>query len=67
MDRVTLKTNAKQQLGGGIFQTNWLNGLLVMLIASVILSAAGCTVVGTIILFGPLMYGVSITRALMRI
>ncbi len=59
MDRATLKANAKQQLGGGIFQTNWINGLLVMAIFGLILSAATCTVIGTIIIMGPLTYGVS--------
>jgi len=41
MDRKLLKSNAKQQLGGGIFKTNWLNGLLVCLIYSLIIGAAG--------------------------
>ncbi len=59
MDRALLKSNAKQQLGGGIFQTNWINGLLVMLIAGAIISVSGVVVVGPIIVFGPVMYGVS--------
>ncbi|MBR5423047.1 MAG: DUF975 family protein [Clostridia bacterium] len=32
MDRKMLKYNARQQLGGGIFQENWLIGLVVVLI-----------------------------------
>ena len=36
MDRATLKANARQQLGGGIFSNPWLTGLLICLIASAI-------------------------------
>ena len=59
MDRKVLKANAKQQLGGGLFQNTWLTGLIVMLIYSAVISAAGATVVGSIILLGPLTYGLS--------
>ena len=59
MDRKVLKQNAKQQLGGGIFQNNWLMGLVVLLIEGAILSAVSFTGVGAIILAGPLSYGAS--------
>ena len=59
MDRSVLKANARQQLGGGIFQNNWLMALVVILIEGALLSAVSFTVVGAIIVLGPLMYGVS--------
>ena len=59
MDRKVLKQNAKQQLGGGIFQNNWLMGLVDLLIEGAILSAVSFTGVGAIILAGPLSYGAS--------
>ncbi len=59
MNRSVLKANARQQLGGGIFQTNWLMALVVMLIEGALLSAVSFTVVGAIIVLGPLTYGVS--------
>ena len=59
MDRTVLKANARKQLGGGIFQTPWLMALLVVLIEGAILSAVSFTGIGTIILMGPISYGVS--------
>ena len=59
MDRTVLKANARKQLGGGIFQTPWLMALLVVLIEGAILSAVSFTGIGTIILMGPITYGVS--------
>lgn len=38
MDRKLLKTNAKRQLGGGIFKNNWLTALLVCLLQTLIIS-----------------------------
>lgn len=62
MDRKLLKANAKQQLGGGLFKTNWMNGLLVMFIYSAICLVCGATGIGSIaviILMGPLSFGIS--------
>lgn len=58
MDRKLLKTNAKRQLGGGIFQSNWLNALLVCLLEVVIISA----VTGIISGFGGIFSGINIAR-----
>ncbi len=46
MDRKMLKYNARQQLGGGIFQENWLLGLVVMLIYMSIAGMAASFVSG---------------------
>ena len=59
MDRSLLKTNAKKQLGGGIFKENWLMSIVVLLIEGAILSAVSFTGVGALLLMGPFMYGVS--------
>ena len=59
MDRTVLKANARKQLGGSIFQTPWLMAALVVVIEGAILSAVSFTGIGTIILMGPLLYGVS--------
>ncbi len=55
-----LRARARQQLGGNIFSTNWLMGLVVVLISGAILSALSFTVVGSLILTGPIMVGVSL-------
>lgn len=52
-----LRARARQQLGGNIFSTNWLIGVLVVLVVGAILSVVGFTVVGTLILWGPLTVG----------
>ena len=59
-----LRARARQQLGGGIFQNQWLMVMLACLIVDLILSALGFTVVGTIIVLGPLSYG--LVRVLVR-
>ena len=56
MDRKLIKANAKRYLGGGIFKTEWLYGLLIMLLFS-LLSTVGS--VAAIIIYGPLTYGVA--------
>ena len=43
-----LRYNARQQLGGGIFQSAWLNMLLVCLIISAITSIAASTGIGVV-------------------
>ena len=55
MNREALKTRAKQQLGGGIFQSEWLNGVLYTFVASLLSS------VGSIITYGPVSYALSKT------
>ncbi|MCH5198361.1 MAG: DUF975 family protein [Oscillospiraceae bacterium] len=62
MDRKLLKANAKQQLGGGIFKTNWLNGLLVFLIFMGISFVGGITGIGSIaviVIMGPISFGMA--------
>lgn len=59
MNRAELKARARAQLGGGIFEENWLLALVVELIAGAILGAASFTVVGAIVLTGPLVYGLA--------
>lgn len=61
MNRAELKARARASLGGGIFQTNWLMGLLVCLVASLLVGAVSAIpYVGSIIsliLAGPIAYG----------
>ena len=59
MDRVLLKSNAKQQLGGSPFGSMWINAVLVYLVYSLVISAASATVVGALLLMGPLSYGLN--------
>ena len=56
-----LKANARNQLGGRIFESNWLSMLVVFLVYSVALGVASSVTfgIGTIILSGPLLYGVN--------
>lgn len=59
MSRSELKALAKKQLGGGIFQSAWLLALVACLIVSAINSVASSIIVGALIVFGPLTYGLS--------
>ena len=59
MTRAELKALAKKQLGGGIFQSAWLMALVACLIVTAINGVAGSFVVGALIVFGPLSYGLS--------
>ena len=55
-----LKKNAREQLGGSIFQNNWLMMLLACLIVTVLTSAASVVFfVGSLIVVGPLGYGLA--------
>ena len=56
-----LKANARNQLGGRIFESNWLSMLVVFLVYSVAIGVASSLTfgIGTIILSGPLLYGVN--------
>ena len=58
-DRKQIKAKAKAQLGSNIFATNWLLALVVALIYGLILGAVSWTVVGVILLVGPLTFGIS--------
>ena len=56
-----LKANARNQLGGGIFTSPWLAMLAVFFLYSAALAVASSITfgIGTIILSGPLLYGVN--------
>ncbi len=53
------RAKAREALGGGIFKSPWLYALLVSLIASAILGFASFTLVGAIILAGPISFGLT--------
>ena len=61
MNRQQIKAMSKAQLGGGIFQNNWLMGVVIVLITMALNSACGfIPCVGQVALFiitGPLQYG----------
>ena len=59
MSRAELKRRAKAQLGGSLFHNNWLMALIAVLLCNIINSAAAAVVVGSIIVTGPLSYGLS--------
>ncbi len=54
-----LRENARNQLGGSIISNCWLMVLVAYLIYSLIYSAASSTVILAFLLYGPLMYGLS--------
>lgn len=58
MTRSELKARARQKLGGGLFQQNWLYAVLATLIFSALVSISAA-VVGPILLTGPFTYGMS--------
>ena len=55
-----LRARARQQLGGNIFSANWVMGLLVVLITSAISGLLSFTMVGPLIVWGPLVVGMNI-------
>ena len=59
MTRSELKARARQKLGGGLFQQNWLYSVLATLIFSALVSISSAAVIGPILLTGPLTYGLS--------
>lgn len=66
IDNKTIKANARAQLGNNIFSNFWLMMLVCGLISGVITSVASSFIVGTIIVMGPLSFGlarVSVKRA----
>ena len=60
MNRSELKSKAKESLGNGLFQTNWLTALLACVIVGAVTSVSAVTAVGPIIVLGPLTYGLSV-------
>lgn len=54
-----LRKNAREQLGGGIFQNKWLMMLLVCFIVTALTGVVSMTYVGVLILAGPLEYGLA--------
>ena len=52
-----LRAKARQNLGGGIFQTMWLLTLVAVLIYSIIISVGSYFLIGIILLTGPMEYG----------
>lgn len=63
MDRVQIKELSKQQLGGNIFNSKWLMGLVACLIVMMITGACSFVpfvgAVGALILAGPLNFGIA--------
>ncbi|MCQ2435632.1 MAG: DUF975 family protein [Clostridia bacterium] len=59
MSRKEIKAKAREQLGGSIFHNNWLIAIVVELIYGAIITALSPTAVGTIIVAGPLTYGLT--------
>ncbi len=62
MNRVQIKERAKTVLGNNLFGNAWLMVLIVLLIQRIANAAAASIIpgVGTLLIFGPLAYGVSV-------
>lgn len=59
VDNYTLRQNARAQLGGGIFQNAWLLTMLACLIAEAVMGLGSVVVFGSLLLYGPLSYGLA--------
>ena len=59
ISRAAIKANAKAQLGNNLFCNIWLMALVVSLVYSIIIGAAGMTYAGVIILMGPMGIGLA--------
>lgn len=60
MDRATIKAAARQQLGGGIFQGNWVMAIVMIIVASAVLGVGSMIpVIGSLLLAGPVEYGLA--------
>ena len=57
MNRAEIKARARQALGNGIFQTNWIMSIVAILVYALISGASSVTYVGQLILYGPLTFG----------
>lgn len=58
-NRVEIKQKAKAQLGNRIFSSNWLFALLASLIVPALIGLVSWTGIGTILVTGPLTYGLT--------
>ena len=58
--RPELRAKARAKLGGQIFAMNWLMALLAIVIVSAILSAISFTAIGTLLVVGPLSFGLAV-------
>lgn len=54
-----LKARAKEQLDFGIFSNNWLTAVLICFIYGSLITALSFSVVGALLVVGPLTYGIS--------
>jgi uncharacterized membrane protein len=61
MTAADLRKKARETLGGNIFHTTWLTVLVACFLVSAVLSVVSATIIGTIILWGPLSFGLSRT------
>lgn len=59
MTNSEIRATARARLGGKIFGSTWLMSLVVVIVYSAIVSAAGTIYVGTFIVAGPMMVGLS--------
>lgn len=59
VDNYTLRQNARAQLGGGIFQNAWLLTMLACLIAEAVIGLGSVVIFGSLLLYGPLSYGLA--------
>ena len=60
VSRPELRARAREKLGGNIFAANWLMALLSILIVSAITSAVSFTAIGSLIIAGPLSFGIAV-------
>lgn len=54
-----LRANARKQLGGGLFQNGWLMMLVACLIYEVVIALGGTVIFGSLLLTGPMTYGLA--------
>ena len=57
MDRKQLKKAARNALGNRYFSNEWLLGILIIIVFSVVVTLSGIVVIGPLLLTGPLVYG----------
>lgn len=57
MDRATIKANARQQLGGGIFSGNWIMAIVAAIVGSLVIGVGSIIpVIGSLLIVGPISY-----------
>lgn len=59
MTRAQIKALARQQLGNGIFKNGWMTAILAIIVYSLVMSIASYTGIGSLLLAGPLAYGMA--------